>query len=301
MIALAILLVTSPAYAEPPAPGPALRSRDEMGILYFSAFGWGMGTGGWFALETRPRDILPASLPFAGFTAASVSAVALADTVRPFHRGEAQAISAGLFVGFGEGVWISGFQNARENRLGAQPWGAESVATVLWASSTIGAATGVLVGLGAHPTPGRSSFVESTAIWSGVVAGLAAGAIIPDDPHRLEQAFVISGVAYNAGLAGGVLLAPLAAPSIWRVRIADLSGIGGALTMLGVYAATTEHGFDSRVAAGLTAVGATGGLVTSWLLTSRMSSDPPKREAITIHPTMVPIPNGAGLGVSGSM
>jgi hypothetical protein len=300
--------------APPPPPATAtaapmanVRSADEIAVLYVGAFVYGAGSGVWFDLQTKPQDFLPALLPFAGFTVASVGAVAITDAFRTFHRGEPATIAGGLYLGLGQGVWIAGMQNARSERTGGTAWGPEVVSTVLWGTSTLGAITGTALGFGLHPRQASVSFDESTAIWGGVLAGLVSGAALPNDSAGREQMFIISGVAYNVGIVGGALLAPLAATSVERVRFIDLGGLTGGLLSLGVYAAATQQGFDMRAGAAVGAVGSVAGLVTTWLLTRRMPSDrvgddaSPAHHALALHPTFLPLPGGGGVGVAGSL
>jgi hypothetical protein len=304
----------SATYAErdrraPPAPpiaAPEARTSDEITLLYASAFLYGAGTGAWFLLQTEPDTALTATLPFAALTALPVVAVFTADSVKKFPRGVPHAISAGLYLGLAQGIWLVGYQNSRGARIAKEDprssvrWAPESNATVLWGSATIGAALGGILGSALETTPGRVSFAASTTMWAGAITGLGAGAVLPDDEHRRERAFLAGGMGLNAGLAGGLFFAGAISPSVARVRLVDLLGIAGGLATAGFYLSIASP-VDVRLAEGLTALGAGAGLATGWIVTSGMPKDvPSKRSASTIvQPSLRAAPGGGTLGVSG--
>jgi hypothetical protein len=296
----------------PPPPPPstrAVRSSDELALLYASGFLYGAGSGVWFLLSTEPDSALTATLPFVAITAAPIVAIATIDGVRPFPRGLPHAISAGLYLGLGQGVFVIGLQQARAVRLRSEDpasdarFRPETVAGLLWGGATLGATLGGALGAGLQTTPGRVSFTASTTIWSGVITGLAAGAILPTGPWRSERAFEIGLAGYDLGLAGGLLLAGKVSPSVARVRIADLAAIGGGVVAAGAYLSIARDP-DRRAAEGIAAAGLAAGLATGWLLTSGMgrelpNADPSARTTSSVEPRVVPVPAGAALGVGG--
>ena len=179
------------------------RTTDELTLLYTSAFHYGAGTGTWFLLQTRPDTAITATLPFAAFTAAPVIAVATIDGYKKLPRGLPHAMSAGLYLGLGQGVWIVGYHNARSSRIedidndSKIRWAPESTASVLWTSSTLGAVLGGVVGGYLPTTPGRVSFTASTTMWAGALSGLGFAAVLPDDEYRRENAFLAAGAGYD--------------------------------------------------------------------------------------------------------
>lgn len=282
-----------------PAPKP-IRSSDELTLLYTSSFLYGVGSGVWFLLETKPDSALTATLPFAALTAAPVIAVATIDGTKRFARGVPHAISAGLYLGLGEGIWLVGYQSGRSTRTGGSKWQPESVVGVLWTGSTLGATLGGALGSSLVTTPGRVSFTASTTLWAGAITGLAAGAIVPDDSSHTERAYGIAGIGYNAGLAGGILFAGDVSPSVARVRLVDLLGVTGGLVATGSYltlAKTTEV----RAVEGLAAGGAALGLAVGWLVTSGMKKETPETAPprVIVQPSLTPVAGGATLGVAG--
>lgn len=285
-----------------------IRSSDELTLLYASSFLYGAGTGVWFLLETQPDTVLTATLPFAAITAAPVIAVATIDGYRKLPRGVPHAISAGLYLGLAQGVWLSAFQHAQSTRIkDSNPtselrWSPETTVGILWGSATIGALLGGLLGSSLVTTPGRVSFTASTTIWSGVLLGLGSGALLPDDELRQERALGVAGLGINAGIATGLLLAGTVSPSVARVRLIDLIGLAGALASAGFYLSVTND-VDVKLAEGVAAIGAGAGLATGWLVTSRMPKEKPRTTTgtFTLDPVVAPVRGGVTVGIGGSM
>lgn len=288
---------------------PSIRTRSELTLLYATSFLYGVGTGVWFLLQTQPESALTATLPFAALVAAPIVAVASVDALVRFPRGVPHAISAGTYLGLGQGAWISGYAAARARRIERSDpatslaWKPEVVSSVLWTSATLGGVLGGALGSTLETTPGRVSFVASTSIWSGALFGLGASALSERGPAGREAAFVTGGAGYNAGLVGGMLAAGAVSPSVARVRLVDLSGVAGGLVTSGFYLAFTRD-VQPRAFAGLAALGATAGLATGWILTSGMNPEPPggaRPAAVTVQPVVSPLNGGATLGVAGAL
>ncbi len=296
----------------PPQPRVSrLRTGDEMTLLYATSFLYGAGTGAWFLLQVQPDSALTATLPFAALTAAPVVAVATLDAYKPFRRGVPHAISAGLYLGLGQGIWLLGFQHARSMRLEREDarsdarWTPETSATVLWGGATLGATLGYALGSTLVTTPGRVSFTTSTSVWAAAITGLTTGALLPDDDLRRERAFGAAGIGYNAGLVSGLLFAGDVSPSVARVRLVDLVGVAGGLVSSGLYLSLASNA-DVRTAEGLAALGAGVGLATGWIVTSGMQKElPPKDGAVrtttTVSPAVTPVRGGATLGLAGTL
>lgn len=288
---------------EKPAPSPNVRSSDELTVLYATAFAYGLGTSAWVVLLTEPENLAGAVLPFAGLTTSAVAGVAVVDGYRPFRRGVPHSIAAGLFLGFGEGVWIVGYQHAGATRRDDDShWQSKEVSTALWASASLGGITGGLVGAWREPTPGRVSFTTSAGVWAGLIGGFSAAALQPNDDRRGETAFLVGGGTYNLGIVGGVIFAPLIAPSVARVRFADLGAVGGGLLGAGVYAIAAESSATPRGGLGFAALGTATGLGVTWALTEGMPSDPPSKPArAAIRPFALPTSGGVMLGLYGEL
>ncbi|MCA9587401.1 MAG: hypothetical protein KC657_18870 [Myxococcales bacterium] len=296
-----------------PAPAPSqprasIRTSGELTMLYATSFLYGVGTGVWFLLQTQPESAATATLPFAALVATPIVAVATFDLVKKFPRGVPHALSAGMYLGLGQGIWVNGYASARARRVERTDpdtnlrWQPETVSSVLWAGATLGGVVGGALGSTLVTTPGRVSFVASTTLWSGVVTGLTATALSPRSPAGREASFLAGGVGYNAGIAGGLLFAGAVSPSVARVRLVDLSGVAGGLATTGFYLAFTRD-VDPRLASGLAALGASAGLAAGWLLTSGMPDERPwnerKPQGLQLQPHVAPVVGGATLGVGG--
>ncbi len=286
-------------------PQPAIRKGDELSLLYASAVFYGLGTSAWMALVTKPKTLGAAALPFAAITTATVGSVALVDGYRPFRRGVPQSISAGLYLGFGEGIWAVGIEHARAARLrDGSRWSSELVATVLWSSATLGGVTGGLLGALRQPTPGRVSFTASTALWGGLIGAFSASALEPRTDWRTQTSLVTGAIGYNIGLLGGVVFAPMVAPSVARVRFVDLGGIGGGLIGAGSYGLFAGNSAKTELSLGATAIGAAAGLGLTWWATSEMPGDPPRSKPTaqaSLMPLLARTRDGWLAGVAGEL
>jgi hypothetical protein len=295
-----------------PEEQPSLRTSDEMAVLYTTAVFYGLGTSGWLDLQLKPQSFGAAFLPFAVITPAAVGIVALADSYRPLRHGIPQSIAAGLYLGFGEGLWIVAYQNAYAGQhSGTDNWGANRVATALWISSTAGAVIGGGIGALRRPTPGRVSFTSSTTIWGGLISAFATSAIEPQQDRRSQNSYLVGAIGYNVGLVTGLLFGPSIAPSVWRVRFTDLGGLFGALLGGGVGALATKE-VTSRASMGAAAIGSVLGLGLTWWATSGM---PPDRShdqlrpgvssrptgLASIQPTLAPTRGGFTAGFTGEL
>ena len=291
---------------------PILRTSDELTALYAAALFYGLGTSAWVALQIRPESFGTALLPFAIITPATLAAVALADNYRPLRHGIPHAIAAGLYLGLGEAIWLTGYQNAYASSHGGRRWSAERVSSALWVATSLGAVAGGLVGAWRRPTPGRVSFTASTAIWGGVLSAFTTSALVSDRDERSQYAFVVGSMGYNAGLVAGLLFGPAIAPSITRVRLTDLGGLFGSLAFVGAYALLANER-DSRVMLGGAAVGSALGLGITWWATSDMPADR-SHDALSpaigqrrssgiasLQPVLAPLPGGVLAGISGEL
>ncbi len=283
------------------------RTGDELASLYASGVLYGIGTGSWLAeLATYGNHSSNDSGTTLGLPVLMIGVtevgIAAADTqTHVFRYGGAQSIVSGLYVGFEEGL----FWTLYNQNLDAQSrMTAPAAATFIWGMSTAGAVAGGVLGHYHPTTPGRASFVGSTALWSAVLVGSVVGAAQPTHGGSDSAPFLGAGIALNVGLGAGLLLTESVSPMVARVRLLDLGGATGYLVGAGLYAAGTRE----PTAAGAFGVGAFGcalGLTGMWLATRRMDDDrrevqsapPTALESIT--PTILPLDRGAAIGVRG--
>jgi hypothetical protein len=277
------------------------RTSDEIVSLYTNAVFFGIFTGAWFDVTAKTTGstagvVLPPLLA-AGGAAGIVAAI---DSGRGLKYGAAQSIVSGMYLGLEEGaVWLLWYATQPRVNLSG-----EAAVSVLWGTTTAGAVAGGIVGNVVATTPGRASWVGSTALWSAVVLGLGAGTFASTaDGGR--AALLIGAIGLNAGAVGGLITAADVSPSIARVRFLDLGGIVGFLVSGGLYAAAANKGGSGQAAAGITAVGTAAGLTTAFFATKGMHDDrphgapPDKPPAATIEPAILPAPGGGAIGVRG--
>jgi hypothetical protein len=281
------------------------RTTDEIAVLYTNAVLYGIGTGGWLAVQTEPQSAAAGILPALGLAGAAVGGVALADHGKPLGYGVPQSMVSGMYVGLEEGLTWTFWNQARAHRV--DEWHAKTVATVIWGMTTAGAVAGGVVGTVQGTTPGRASFVGSAALWSCMVAGLATGALSPDDDALDDRALLAAAVSVNIGAVAGAVAAGPVSPSIARVRFLDLGGIGGSILVGGLYLAAADKNSDGRAFMGAVSLGMAGGLATAWVATSGMPADrtapveTSRPAAAMLSPTIIPVVGGAVVGLGGQL
>lgn len=280
------------------------RTTDELAQLYTSAVFYGIGSGLWLATLTVPKTAAAGILPTLGLAGASVGAVVALDSGRGLRYGVAQSIVTGMNIGLEHGITWTVWANTKKG--GTDLEGSEQ-ATLIWGLSTVGAVSGGVLGNALGTTPGRSSWVGSTALWSGTIAAFTVGAIAKEDDPPSE-AFAAAGVGLTLGTGLGLATASAVSPSIARVRFLDLGGLAGGLAAAGLYVALADDEAEGRAASGVTALGAAGGLAAAWALTSSMPEDRPdwaeeaKDSALTkLRPMVMPARGGAMMGVGGAL
>jgi hypothetical protein len=282
------------------------RTTDEIAVLYTNAVFYGIGTGGWLATHTEPDSAAGFILPSLLFGGAAVGAIAFADLRKPLGYGVPQSIVSGLYIGLEEGLVWALWNQARVDY--SREWAASTFANVVWGFSTAGAIAGAVVGSVGGTTPGRASWVGSTALWSGLVVGLGAAAISPDNEMQDERALLAGAIGLNAGAVLGALAAGPVSPSIARVRFLDLGGIGGGLLLGGLYVAIAERDPEPRAGAAVLSLGIAGGLAVAWFATQGLSRDDTVRGSVprtgrsalpNWRATLLPVRGGMALGASG--
>jgi hypothetical protein len=267
------------------------RTTDEIAVLYLNGVLYGIGTGAFVSVHTEPDSPAGVVLPALVLGGAGAGAVALVDSGHGLRYGVPQAIVSGMYLGLGEGITWSLWNQARVDYR--DEWSEKTVANVIWAGATLGAVGGGVIGSVYGATPGRASYVESTALWSSLVLGLGVGSAISDEARIDDGALLASAIGLNAGALVGVFTAGQVAPSIARVRFLDLGALAGGLAVGGLYVSAAGRNPDVRSAMGLSALGVAAGLSTAWVLTSDMAKDHgPGRPA-----TAMPIPSGLALRV----
>ncbi len=283
------------------------RTGDEIVSLYSTAVVYGIGAGAWVDIVAKPQSSAGQVLPPLLLGGAAIGTVAILDSGRGLRYGVAQSIVSGLYIGLEEGLALTAWKASSTS-----PMSDQASATLVLATATTGAFVGGFVGERIGTTPGRASFVGSTALWGGVMTGLIGGAVTSSSAHRdaASAPFLAAAVGLNAGAVGGILTAGSVSPSIARVRFIDLGGLGGLLVFEGLYVALANHSGNAQVASGVAAVGAAVGLSTAWAATAGMAPDRTKTRTPDtapvlpvgkLSPTLMPIKGGAVVGFQGQL
>src|SRR5436190_12580652 len=160
-----------------------------------------------------------------------------------------------MYLGLAEGVTWSVWNQARVFRR--DEWTDKTVANVIWATATIGAVGGGVIGASFGTTPGRASYVSSAGLWTGAITGLVTGAVVPNDDHQDDSALLAGALGLNAGVIAGVVTASTVSPTIARVRFLDLGGLGGGVLAGGLYWSAAGRNPTAGPFMGTTALGIT--------------------------------------------
>jgi hypothetical protein len=274
------------------------RTTDELVSLYTNSVFYGLGSGIWLATLTKPTSAAGGVLPAIALTGASVGAVIGLDSGRGMRYGVPQSIVTGLYIGLEEGIVWGLYANTNSHGDTTS-----STATLIWGASTVGAVAGGALGASLGTTPGRSSWVGSTALWTGTIGGFLAGALASDKKPE-QPALAVAGLGLSLGTAVGLATASSVSPSIARVRFLDLGGLSGGLLVGGLYAALGDKNSNGHVAAGLVGLGAAGGLTAAWFLTASMPEDRLRDgngPIAKMRPLLLPANGGAMMGVGGAL
>jgi hypothetical protein len=278
------------------------RTTGELASLYISAVVYGLGSGGVLTVYSEPDSAGGVIMPSLALAGVSVGAVYLLD-YKKLGYGVPQSISAGLSIGLLEGLsWTFWhFSSVRSE----DEWSAETITTLIWGSATLGGILGGVLGHKLGTSPGRAAFLESSARWTGLTAGLALSAF-PDDEHKDDAGFLAGAVGLTLGAVGGYFIARTESPSVARARFIDLGGISGGLVAGGLYLSVSNQDTEYTPFALTTAGGIAAGLALSYYLTRDMEPDLPGAAAdqvvVDLAPTLAPGHDGDGatLGLAGS-
>jgi hypothetical protein len=280
-----------------------VRTGDEITLLYLDAGLYGLGTAEFLVLRAGPSNFTGATvtLPYLGLGGLAPSVVAVADYLHAFRFGAAHTIATGMWFGLEEGIVWAVYDTTLPND---QAWDTQTMATVIWGGASIGTVAGVITAATATTTPGRASLVHSTALWTSVLAGTATAASMSD--QRAEGGMLAAAVGLNAGLVGGLVLAPRVSPSVARVRVIDLAGLGGGIAVGGVALGIDPGGRNPQVLFASTAVGVGAGLALGTFLTRTLEDEPPRAGAPKTttaewFPMLSPTRGGATVGFAGML
>jgi hypothetical protein len=310
----------------PPTPkrlrDPYMRTTDEIAFLYVATPLYGFTTGFWIDALVTGTDgwtskSSGAGAFFTGLGATGLAAlgVAMLDGGKKFKYGSAQSITTGLTVGFGEGMAMALWAG---NRTSSSFSTYRKFTSYVWGLSTAGIVAGSVVAATIPTTPGRSSWVGSTALAGGVFLGGLAGAFTPQstpgNDDSLRSFGLTAALGGLAGVGAGILTAPMLSPSISRVRFIDLAWVSGSLLSLGFCSAygNSGRGCTERTAFGVMGAGAGVGFIIGALATMGLKGDAiedhipgavPKEATFLekLTPTVMPTQGGATIGMAGEL
>ena len=275
------------------------RTSDEIAVLYLNSLIYGLGTGIVLAVHTEPDSPAEGILPALVLAGGSVGLVATLDHFAELRYGVPQSIVSGMTLGLQQGLVWTTWNQAQSNRR--DEWEAETVAKVLWGSTTVGAVAGGLLATHLGTTPGRATYISSTGLWTGLVSGLLVGALA--DEKKDDKGLLAAALGLNAGATLGILTAGDASPSVARVRYLDLGAIAGGVVAGGLYLSAADDDPNPDPTMAWTAVGIAAGAGASWYLTRNMKKDlreGEEEDAPPVRASFVPTAGGGMLSLAGA-
>ena len=294
--------------SSPQFAAPRDRSRGEIGLLYATTAAWGVTAGVWIDLEAGVTN------PGAALIAPVILGVAAPTTMffldRPKMReGRPSAISAGILIGAGENALIF----SRQFVTSDTPWGATQYFRGNVIASTVGGVGGFLSHYALNYTPRTTAFVSSGAVWGSLIgAAFGGGASSGTWTNTTNDSVTLGGlIGYNIGLAGAVGASAFWTPS-WN-QVAWMwggFGAGAAISALiyPFYALTDADPRTGLYAQGIVAplgavVGALIGTAEapSGANTAQVEDTRHFKFARVLGPTILPVPNGAGVQLVGEL
>jgi hypothetical protein len=172
-------------YVYPDSNPKQKSSKLEIGTLYGMSVAYGVGLGLWFDAELGIDDAAVGAIPVAVLGLAAPIGVYFLDQPA-LPRGIPAAMSAGLFVGAGEGIGIATTQMARSD----DAWGFRGLSRATVIGSTLGLAGGTALGFAYEPSPYSSLLVGSSVVWGSAIGsmfGLGARPGFPGPGRRPDR------------------------------------------------------------------------------------------------------------------
>ena len=281
----------------------------ELGVLYGMSAAYGANLGVWIDTEAGLGD--PGLLFIAPVALGIAAPVGVYFANQPrMPVGMPAAISAGMFIGAGEGmaIWSRQFTSAKEG----DAWGWPGFSRAVTLGSTFGTIGGFAVGYFQEPSPKNSTLTASSAMWGGIVGSMIGYGATPADwsgyGKNNDGASMGGLVGYNVGIGAGAALSMIYTPSWMNLAWMWIGGGIGAAAGLPVYLAYA--GSDSPARRGLIVQGIfTGlGIVAGGVLSSGLKDDDyinignapqkPQFAQVTTFGFM-PVNGGGGVQVAG--
>ena len=217
-------------------------------------------------------------------------------------RSEARAATLGLGVGVANGALLLVPLHTDDE--------SHQILTTLLVGGTLGTAGGLIAGRSLDLTEGQTTFAGNLALL-GIGTSAVVSALIDDDDGEASGAEMSTlAVGLDAGLVGGLAIAPHIDWSRRRARYVGVSALAGTFVggLAGALLATDRQSdgtteTDPDLAAGGLLVGMWGGFAAGILLTSDFEPDPKLRKPTAGAPTsfapLVGPDRPVGLTISG--
>lgn len=303
-----------PGYAYPPPPAPPAPSTQratalEMGSLYVTATGYGVGTGIWIDAiagigDPGLRFIFPGI-----FGVAAPVTVFVLDRYSPMKRGMPSAIATGMLIGAGEGLGIASFQFVSADE--ADVWGFTGLATAEFVGATLGGAAGAAAGYFLRPSPKSNVFAASAVGW-GTLIGSAFGAGASNGEYGVANDTISLGglIGFNVGLGSAAALSAVWVPSWEQIGFMWGGFALGAVVSLPVYIFYAGSDYDPRRGLIFQGVASTIGIGAGALLgrpdkkgalVRNEDPEPAPRFAQVLGGGLLPVPGGMGAQVVGQL
>jgi hypothetical protein len=295
-------------YVTPPqttSTQPSISSI-EIGSLYVMSAAYGAGLGIWVDAEAGIED---PGLRFVAPIAMGLAAPVGVYFMQPqrMNRGMPAAISAGLFIGAGEGLGIWSMQYTWSDEANA--WGFRGLARSMALSSTLGGAAGYAVGYYYQPSPKASALMGSAVMWGAVVGsmigyGSTSGGLEYGSAN--DGASLGGVIGYNVGLGAAAAVTTFYTPAWMSIGWMWIGGGIGAAAGVPLYLAYVNS--DHPAKRGLILQGITttlgiaaGGLFSSGIRDGYSSNDSPLRTKVAEVTGfgIMPVPGGAGVQMMG--
>lgn len=313
---------TQPGYGYPTQPGygypttqPIIQGNNrkagdiELGVLYGMSAAYGANLGIWLDTELGLDDPgLMFIAPVALGLAAPVGVYFANQPTMP--KGLPAAMSAGMFLGAGEGmaIWTRQFTTANE----ADAWGWKGFSRSMTLGSTAGLVGGFAVGYFQEPAPSNSALVSSAAMWGTIMGSMIGYGSTPsewDSFTKNNDGASLGGlIGYNVGMGAGAAMSMIYTPQWINLAWMWIGGGIGAAAGLPVYLAYAGSDTPARrglIVQGLfTGIGVVAGGVFSYNLKDTDYFDMSSKAKNTGIAQLtgfglMPVNGGAGLQVSG--
>lgn len=317
------LTLRAPLVKRPPSTKRDERSTGELVFLYGTTITWGVGLGLTLGAgiasnvncekEDRCSPIKATAVLASAVLvpAIATTGIFLLDRSSRLRSGAANAAATGLILGFESGLFTA-FSMTRE---GQSPFSDVRAATITWGMSAIGGVVGGVLGQTVGVDVRSGSIALSGGLWGGLLVGFFAGGIAGARGDGGENTALAAGglIGTTAGAMTAGAFSNRIRFSLLRMRLIDLSALGGGVLGWGISAAALSKSellpnlnvgslpSTSPILLIGAAAGVSAGLGIGMLVTDGMKPDEgdPSSILTTMQPSVSPQPGGALVSFGG--